>query len=112
MSQEQCQRDVSVARRSSRLFAKDNNRHLLVPVGESHHDVEGGQKKGEVEEGVAVGDSLLFIVHGPSDSVLPYWGLCDGQTLSFLGLHQPVHLGVVGGADTVASKSTTRHCDA
>lgn len=54
-----------------------------------------------MEEGVAVGDSIPFVVHGPSDSVLTYRGLFDGgKTLTFLCLHQLVHLGVVGGADT------------
>lgn len=88
-----------------------NNRYLLVPVGEGHHDVEGGQTEAEVEEGVAVGDSLLFVVHGPSGSVLPYCDLRGGQNLTLLSLHQLVHLGVVGGADTVAGESTRSHLD-
>ena len=35
---------------------------LPEPVGERHHDVEGTQAEHEVEEGVAVGHSLLLIV--------------------------------------------------
>lgn len=62
-----------------------------------------------MEEGVAVGDSLLLVVHGPSYSVLPCRVLgSDGQTLVLLRLHQPVHLGVVGGADTVNTRTDTR----
>lgn len=88
---------------------KDEKRYLLVPVGEGHHDVEGGQKKAEVEKGVAVGDSLLLVVHGPSYSILPRLVLgIDGQTLSLLCPHQPVHLGVVGGADAVNTRTDRR----
>lgn len=81
-----------------------NNGHLLVPVGEGHHDVEGGQEEAEVEERVAVGDSLLFVVHGPSDTVLPCHGLVGGQTLALLCPHQLVHLGVVRGADAAGAQ--------
>ena len=35
---------------------------LPEPVGERHHDVEGAQAEHEVEEGVAVGHSLLLVV--------------------------------------------------
>ena len=60
-----------------------------------------------MKEGVAVGDPVLLVVHSPSHSVLPVRGLeVGGQTLDFLGLHQLVHLGVVGGADAVVVEST------
>lgn len=45
--------------------------YLLVPVSEGHHDVERSQQEAEVEEGVAVGHAVLFVVHGAVDSVLP-----------------------------------------
>lgn len=83
---------------------KQTQIHLLVPVGESHHDVEGSQQEAEVEEGVAVGDTILFVVHSPANSIFPYRGLLNGQTLTLLGLHQLVNLGVVRGADTVADE--------
>jgi len=35
------------------------------PVGEGHHDVEGGQEKHEMEAGVGVSDSRLLIVIHP-----------------------------------------------
>ena len=37
--------------------------YSLVPVGELHHDVEGGQHHQSMEEGVAVGDPILLVVH-------------------------------------------------
>lgn len=84
--------------------------YLLVPVGERHHDVEGGQEEAEVEEGVAVGDSLLFVVHSPLHSALACVSLgVGGQALALLSLHQLVHLGIVGGADAVAEDSTKHH---
>lgn len=84
--------------------------YLLVPVGQGHHDVEGGQEEAEVEEGVAVGDTLLFVVHGPSHSVLARVGLgVCGQALALFSLHQLVHLGVVGGADAAAYESANHH---
>lgn len=98
----QCRKRVSLSVREEYR----QNAYLLVPVGEGHHDVEGGQKEADVEEGVAVGDRLPFVVHGPSGSVLPYRSLHGGQTLILLGLHQLVHLGVVGWANTVADKGT------
>lgn len=114
MSQEQSEREVSGARKSAspKEPRATNSRYLLVPVGEGHHDVEGGQEEAEVEEGVAVGDSLLFVVHSSSHSILPCRGLAvGGQNLAVLSLHQLVHLGVVGGADTVADESTGSHLD-
>lgn len=85
--------------------------HLLVPVSESHHDVEGGQKEAEVEEGVAVGDALFFVVYGPSDSVFTCHLFVSGQTLALLSLHQLVHLGVVGRSDAVAGEITGTRID-
>ena len=79
--------------------------YLLVPVGESHHDVERGQAEAEVEEGVAVGDPVLFVVHGTSDPALTVGGLvvCS-QSLALLCLHQLVYLCVVGRTDAVEDK--------
>lgn len=74
--------------------------HLPVPVGERHHDVERSQAEAEVEEGVVVGDPILLVVHGPSCPVLLHRGHVGRQTLAVFRLHQPVHLGVVGRADT------------
>ena len=36
--------------------------HSLSPVGELHHEVEDGKHHEKVEEGVAVGHTLLFII--------------------------------------------------
>ena len=80
-------------------------RYSHVPVGERHHDVEGGQEQAEVEEGVAVGHGLLFVVHGAAHSVLPGARVVvGGQTLTLLRLHQLVHLRVVGGADAAEGR--------
>lgn len=87
-------------RREERRAVVD--RYLLVPVGEGHHNVERSQEQAEVEEGVAVGHSLLFVVHSTSRSVV--WGagvVISGQIAGFLRLHELVHLSVVGGADAV-----------
>ena len=81
--------------------------YALVPVGERHHDVEGGQEEAEVEEGVAVSDAVLLVVHGPPDAVLAHGGLRHGQDLPFLGLHQLVDLGVGGGADAAEGQSVS-----
>lgn len=45
-------------------------RYLLVPVGESHHDVQRGQTEVEVEKGVAISNSFLFIVYSPARAIL------------------------------------------
>lgn len=37
-------------------------RHLLGPVGELHHEEENSQHHHEMEEGVAVCDSLCFVI--------------------------------------------------
>ncbi len=37
--------------------------HLLKPVGDGHHDVEGSQKEDKMEVSVAVDGTLLLIVH-------------------------------------------------
>lgn len=36
-----------------------------VPASRSHHDVQGSQEEHEVEDGVAVLNSLLLVVHSP-----------------------------------------------
>ena len=43
--------------------------YLRVPVGERHHDVEGGQGEHQVEEGPAVGHRVLLVV--PDTGLLP-----------------------------------------
>lgn len=77
--------------------------HLPVPVGERHHDVEGGQEQHEVEEGVGVRDSILLVVHSPVHSPLlkavslrPV--LDQGRLIT--GEGQLVHLGVGRVTDT------------
>ena len=45
------------------LSAPPSPPYSLVPVGELHHDVEGGQHHQSMEEGVAVGDPILLVVH-------------------------------------------------
>lgn len=69
--------------------------HVLVPVGECHHDVQGGEHQAEVEEGVAVGDAILLVVEGPAlaGHLLLLRGLQHGWAV--LCLHQAVHLPVV-----------------
>lgn len=37
--------------------------HLLEPVGDGHHDVEGSQEEDKMEVGVAVDGSLSLIIH-------------------------------------------------
>lgn len=68
---------------------------LLVPVGESHHDVEGGQTEVEVEKGIAVSDAVFLVIHGPAYAVLAHHGLSRGP-FALLCLHQPVYLSVAG----------------
>lgn len=69
--------------------------YLLVPVGESHHDVQGGQTEVEVEKGVVVRDSFLFIIHGPEYAVLAHHARST-RPRARLGLHQLVYLLVTG----------------
>ena len=73
--------------------------HLLVPVGEGHHDVERGQKEVKMKERIAIGDPILFIIHHPPQAILAHFAL-HIRVLPFLCLHQPIHLSVAGGADT------------
>lgn len=72
-----------------------NQIHLLVPVGEGHHDVQRGQAEVEVEKGIAVGDCFLLIVHRPAYAVLSYHALFNCPS-ALSCLHQLVHLGVTG----------------
>lgn len=72
--------------------------HAPVPIGERHHDVQGGEHQAEVEEGVAVGDAVLLIVKGLACHVLLLRALQYGRAL--LRPHQSVHLLVVRGAHT------------
>lgn len=63
--------------------------------------MQGGQHQAEVEEGVAVGDTILLIVIGSA--------ITDGHLLlllhhlcwTLLCLHQAVHLTVVRGSQAV-----------
>lgn len=64
--------------------------------------MQRGQHQAEVEEGVAVGDSVLLVVEGPALAdchLLLLRGLQHRRAL--LRLHQAVHLPVVGGAQAV-----------
>lgn len=72
--------------------------HAPVPIGERHHDVQGGEHQAEVEEGVAVGDAVLLIVKGLACHLVLLRALQDGRAL--LCPHQTVHLPVVRGAHT------------
>lgn len=68
---------------------------LLVPVGKCHHDVERGQTQVEVEKGIAVGDFVFLIIHGPAEAVLAHHTL-SGRPFALLCLHQPVYLSITG----------------
>lgn len=65
--------------------------------------MQGGQHQAEVEEGIAVGDAILFVVIGsaPTDSHLL---LLHSLQWTLLCLHQAVHLPVVRGAQTVGEE--------
>lgn len=52
----------------------------------------------EVEKGIAVGDTVLLVVHGPAYAVLTHHSLSRGP-FALLRLHQPVYLSVTGGTD-------------
>ena len=69
--------------------------HVPVPVGERHHDMDGSEHQTQVEEGVAVGDTVLLVVEGPAlgDHHLLLRGVQHRRAL--LRLHQAVHLPVV-----------------
>ena len=55
--------------------------HSLVPVGQLHHDVEGGQKHQCMEEGVAVGDPILLIIHiAHSLLIITVFSICAKPT--------------------------------
>lgn len=75
-----------------------------VPVGECHHDVQRGQEKHEVEERVAVGDSILLIVNSAAAAVAHFKAVRCGAVLDqsrfIAGEGQLVHLSVAGVADT------------
>lgn len=65
--------------------------------------MQRGQHQAEVEEGVAVGDTILFIVIGSA--------IADGHLLllhhlcwTLLCLHQAVHLTVVRGSQAVGEE--------
>jgi len=68
--------------------------HVPVPVGERHHDMDRSEYQAQVEEGVAVGDTVLLVVEGPAlgDHLL-LRGVQHRRAL--LRLHQAVHLPVV-----------------
>lgn len=61
----------------------------------------------EVEEGVAVSDSLLLVVEGSPDAVFSHV-LFHSRPRAFLRLHQLVHLGVAGGTDATRRKQAVQ----
>lgn len=66
----------------------------------------------EVEEGVAVGDSLLLIVHGSAYSILSHYTLPSSLSSALLRLHQLVYLGVAGRTDTKEDRKQHFHKNA
>lgn len=65
--------------------------------------MQGGQHQTEVEEGVAVGDTILLIVIGSATTdshLLLLHNLC----WTLLCLHQTVHLTVVRGSQAVGEE--------
>lgn len=73
-----------------------------VPVGEGHHNVERGQKKHEVEEGVAVLDQVTLVILHPPGSGWLLRQVGAARALSqddgvFGGHGQLVHLAGAGG---------------
>lgn len=71
--------------------------HTPVPVGECHHNVDRSEYQAQVEEGIAVGDTVLLVVKGPAlgdhHLLLLLRGVQHRRAL--LRLHQAVHLPVV-----------------
>ncbi len=55
--------------------------NIPVPVCQCHHDVQGSQEKHEVEERVAVGDSILLIVNGMVGAITHFKVLWSGTIL-------------------------------
>lgn len=78
---------------------------LLVPVGESHHDVERGQTEVEVEKGIAVSYIVFLIIHGPAYAIFAHHTLSGGP-FALLCLHQPVYLSVTGWTDATGGTET------
>lgn len=37
--------------------------HLLKPVGDGHHDIQGAKEEDKVKEGVTVDGSLSLVIH-------------------------------------------------
>lgn len=77
--------------------------HIPVPVCQCHHDVQGSQEEHEVEERVAVGDSILLIVNGTVAAITLFKAFWSGSVLDqsrlVAGKGQFVHLSVAGVAD-------------
>lgn len=61
----------------------------------------------EVEKGIAVGDVVFLIVHGPAEAVLAHHTL-SGRAFALLRLHQPVYLSVAGGTDAAGGREAAR----
>ena len=66
--------------------------HSLSPVGELHHEVEDGKHHEKVEEGIAVGHALLFII---SVVQFPPSLLIFASLLLLLLLHLVVILNII-----------------
>lgn len=86
-----------------KLINTSSHGHIPVPVCQCHHDVQGSQEKHEVEERVAVGDSILLIVNGMVGAITHFKVLWSGTILDqsrlVAGEGQFVHLGVARVAD-------------
>lgn len=82
---------------------KTSQGHIPVPVGQCHHDVQGSQEEHEVEERIAVGDSILLVVNGTVGAIAHFKVLWSGTILDQSGLvtgeGQFVHLSIAGVAD-------------
>ena len=100
------------------MFVAVGGVYWPVPVGKSHHDVEGGQEEHEVEERVAVLDHVsLVVLHTPGPTDHPtLWlvrsaGIALGQDDGIVRGHgQLIHLAGVGGADTAQEEKKEKKC--
>ncbi len=92
-----------------KLINTSSHGHIPVPVCQCHHDVQGSQEKHEVEERVAVGDSILLIVNGTVGAITHFKVLWSGTILDqsrlVAGEGQFVHLGVARVANAEEIKT-------